>query len=190
MKHPFTVAAVCAASLFATAAFAPPAVAAKQHSGRDVCRADVERLCKGVQPGGGRIAQCLKDNEASVSAECKQHMAKMREHMQQRAQAFDQACKGDVDQYCKNVQRGQGRVVHCLRDNEAKLSPSCKGELAKMDEQRRQAHERMRGVAEACKGDAQQYCKDVSPGGGRVARCLKEHEAQLSSTCKSALKPS
>jgi hypothetical protein len=189
MKHFLTVAGLCAAGLLAAGLFAPGAVAAEQRPGRDVCRADVERLCKNVQPGGGRIAQCLKDNEASVSPECKEHMAKVSEHMHQRMQAFDQACKGDVEQYCKQVQPGQGRMVRCLRDNEAKLSASCKEQLAQMDEQRRRMHERMHGVAEACKGDAQQYCKDVHPGGGRVTRCLKDNEAKLSEGCKAALKP-
>jgi hypothetical protein len=186
MKHFLTVAGLCAAGLTAAALFAPGAVAAEQRPGRDVCRADVERLCKDVQPGGGRVAQCLKDNEASVSPACKERMAKVSERMQ----AFNQACKGDVEQYCKNVQPGQGRMMRCLHDNQAKLSASCKEQLAQIDEQRRQMHERMHGVAEACKGDAQQYCKDVHPGGGRVARCLKDNEAKLSSACKAALKPS
>jgi Golgi apparatus protein 1 len=184
MKHLVTVAAVYAASLFAAAD-----VAAQQQPGRDACRADVERLCKDVQPGGSRIAQCLKDNEASVSAECKEHMAKMRERVHERMKAFDEACKGDVEQYCKDVQLGQGRMVRCLRDNEAKLSASCKEQMAKMDEWRRQMHDRMHGVAEACKGDAQQYCKDVRPGGGRLMRCLKDNEGKLSDACKAALQP-
>jgi hypothetical protein len=34
------------------------------------CRADIESLCAGVQAGEGRIAQCLADNEAKLSARC------------------------------------------------------------------------------------------------------------------------
>ena len=44
-----------------------------------VCRTDVESLCAGVQPGHGRIAACLKQNEAQVSAPCKDALAKVRE---------------------------------------------------------------------------------------------------------------
>lgn len=185
MKHLVsTLAAVCSATLFATAA-----VADQQQMRSDACRADVERLCKDVPPGKGNIGKCLKDNEASVSAGCKEHIAKMRGQMQERVQAFDQACKGDAEQYCKGVQRGQGRMVGCLRDNQAKLSASCKGQLSQMDARRKQRQARMHGATEACKGDAAQYCKDVQPGGGRVANCLKANSAQLSAACKAAFKP-
>lgn len=37
---------------------------------RAACEADVRRLCSGIQPGGGRLLQCLRQNEADVSAVC------------------------------------------------------------------------------------------------------------------------
>jgi hypothetical protein len=33
----------------------------------------------------------------------------------------------------------------------------------------------------------QQYCSDVSPGGGRIAQCLRQHKSQLSTTCQAEL---
>jgi len=39
---------------------------------RSACGADVRSLCGGVAPGGGRIAQCLAGNAASLSPACKQ----------------------------------------------------------------------------------------------------------------------
>ena len=35
------------------------------------CRADVERLCSGIQPGGGRIAACLRDKHERIGAPCR-----------------------------------------------------------------------------------------------------------------------
>lgn len=35
-----------------------------------------------------------------------------------------------------------------------------------------------------CAEDAAKFCKDVKPGEGRVAACLKEHEKELSQACK------
>ncbi|TAL02306.1 MAG: hypothetical protein EPO08_07435 [Rhodospirillaceae bacterium] len=36
------------------------------------------------------------------------------------------ACDGDIKQLCAGIEPGQGRIVRCLRDNEAKLSQACK----------------------------------------------------------------
>ena len=38
-----------------------------------------------------------------------------------------------------------------------------------------------------CADDAARLCKDVQPGGGRVAKCLKEHEDELSPACQSEM---
>ena len=38
-----------------------------------------------------------------------------------------------------------------------------------------------------CKEDAQQFCKDVQAGGGRIIRCLKENQSKLSKGCQDAL---
>jgi Golgi apparatus protein 1 len=167
--------------------FASAAVADEQQVRSDACRSDVERLCKDVQPGEGRLAKCMKDNDASVSSACKEHMAKLRERGQERMQAFQQACKGDLDQYCKDVPHGQGRVVGCLRDHTDSLSASCKDQLAEIDKRHKQMHGRMHGIGEACKGDVGQFCQGVQPGGGRLAKCLKANETKLSDACKSAL---
>lgn len=37
---------------------------------RAACEADVRRLCGGIQPGGGKLLQCLQQNASSVSQTC------------------------------------------------------------------------------------------------------------------------
>ncbi|HWT65850.1 MAG TPA: cysteine rich repeat-containing protein, partial [Terracidiphilus sp.] len=39
---------------------------------RAACADDVQRLCAGVQPGGGRIVACLKEHKDALSDQCKQ----------------------------------------------------------------------------------------------------------------------
>jgi hypothetical protein len=39
---------------------------------RSACGGDVRSLCGGVQPGGGRILQCLATKAASLSPACKE----------------------------------------------------------------------------------------------------------------------
>ncbi|MBI5451258.1 MAG: hypothetical protein HY940_07865 [Gammaproteobacteria bacterium] len=38
------------------------------------CKDDVQKLCKDVQPGEGRIISCLKEHDADVSQACKKSM--------------------------------------------------------------------------------------------------------------------
>lgn len=42
---------------------------------RAACETDLKTLCAGIQPGNGRLAQCLRDNAASVSQPCKDQLA-------------------------------------------------------------------------------------------------------------------
>lgn len=44
-----------------------------------------------------------------------------------------------------------------------------------------------RAAAQACRADFKKLCNGVKPGGGRGAECLKQHEAELSDGCKTAM---
>ena len=39
-----------------------------------------------------------------------------------------------------------------------------------------------------CREDAKKFCGNEKPGGGRIAKCMKEHESELSPACQSAIK--
>ncbi|MDP3320141.1 MAG: cysteine rich repeat-containing protein [Bosea sp. (in: a-proteobacteria)] len=64
-------ASACAASLFLILA-APPASAQDRAAAlRDACGKDIATHCPDVQPGGGRIAACFKQNAAKLSEACR-----------------------------------------------------------------------------------------------------------------------
>jgi hypothetical protein len=42
---------------------------------QDACKADAEKLCKGITPGAGRIIACLKSHESELSPACKEKLA-------------------------------------------------------------------------------------------------------------------
>jgi hypothetical protein len=39
------------------------------------CKSDLQLLCAGVQPGGGRIRDCMKEHRTQLSANCKMAIA-------------------------------------------------------------------------------------------------------------------
>lgn len=148
--------------------FLMAAAQAEEKEGPGACRADVQKLCKGVQPGGGRIASCLKQHESEVSPGCKARIAEAKEE----GKEFADACKADAESLCKGVQPGQGRVMRCLMDHKDKVSANCRSKIAEAE------------TRHPCMKDMERLCKNVQPGEGRMAACMKQHEAQLSAECK------
>lgn len=86
------------------------------------CAEDAAKFCKGVQQGGGRIAQCLKEHANELSAACKSQAAEATEKIHD----FANACKADMKKFCAGTQPGEGRLVKCLKQHEAELSADCK----------------------------------------------------------------
>ena len=39
-----------------------------------------------------------------------------------------------------------------------------------------------------CAEDAKKFCGNERPGGGRIAKCMKSHESELTPSCQSAIK--
>jgi len=89
--------------------------------GKGACKADIEKFCKDIKPGGGRIWVCLKSNGDRLSQECANHIAMARE----KSREFRQACKGDAEKFWKGIAVGKGRIVSCLKSHEAELSDAC-----------------------------------------------------------------
>ena len=61
------IASIALVSL-SSAAFAQDA---DQPRGRGACRGDVQKLCAGVERGGGKIRECLSSNMDKLSDGCK-----------------------------------------------------------------------------------------------------------------------
>jgi hypothetical protein len=66
--------------LAASSAFAQ---APAQAEAMKYCKADVARLCPGVQMGGGRIIACLKEHKMEVSVGCAKFLQAMKAKMGQ-----------------------------------------------------------------------------------------------------------
>ena len=62
--------------------------------------------------------------------------------------------------------------MRCLAEHNDKLSSACRAKISEA-----QSHH-------PCMKDMERLCKDVQAGQGRMAECMKKHEAQLSPECK------
>ena len=140
---------------------------------QDACKADAERLCKDIPPGGGRIITCLKSHESDLSPACKERMAAGKARMER----VKEACKPDVEKFCQGIKPGEGRIVACLKSHDSELAPACRQVVERVEAAVHEVHE-------ACKSEAEKFCQGVQPGGGRIRACLKSHEAELSEACR------
>jgi hypothetical protein len=114
--------------------------------------------CSGVQPGGAEALQCLKRNEAQLSAACRSAVAAigggagaaagapgapaataapavapigpMPMLRPREALAIVQICGVEVRSLCAGVPFGGGRIISCLAANASSLSPSCYSALS------------------------------------------------------------
>jgi golgi apparatus protein 1 len=89
------------------------------------CSKDIEKTCKNKcstylgQACGGTVLRCLQDNMDKLqNDECKEevfYFVKMEVSDFRNDVILAEACKGDVDSYCADVEPGEGRVIECLR---------------------------------------------------------------------------
>jgi Golgi apparatus protein 1 len=158
----------CSSLLVAASLIGLSVAQAEEQENQHACRADVQKFCKGVRPGGGRIVICLKQHESELSSGCRERIAEAKEEGKELAAA----CKPDAEKLCKGVQPGQGRVASCLKQHQDQLSGECREKIAEAQSRH------------PCMKDAERLCKGVQPGEGRVMQCLHEHEAELSAECK------
>ena len=86
-------------------------------------------------------------------------------------------CQADVARLCPNVQPGRGAIRACLQQNTDQLSAECKAHID-------QAHQRFEAMRAACQPDVEKFCADVTPGGHRIAACLRAHASELSQACQ------
>ncbi len=140
----------------ATSPAAPAKPTAQQTAAiRAACRSDFMSNCSGVQPGGAEALQCLKRNEAQLSAACRSAVAAigggapseapsgapaataapapigpMPMLRPRDALAIVQICGAEVRSLCAGVPFGGGRIIGCLAANASSLSPSCYGALS------------------------------------------------------------
>lgn len=92
------------------------------------CEADSAILCPGLPLNSRKSFMCLMAYEDNLSLSCELGIAEAAMTLEQGLMAIDysiKACEADADKFCLDVEPGEGRIVSCLKQNEAKLANQC-----------------------------------------------------------------
>lgn len=108
--------------------FSIPALAVEVEK-KGACRAEVEKICPNLTMKTG-LGKCLRAHKSEFSKECQEKAEERRAEI--KVALTD--CKVDMKKLCAGVEKGQGRIVQCLKQNTAKLSPACKSHVEKAPE--------------------------------------------------------
>jgi hypothetical protein len=96
------------------------------------CEADAAILCPGLPLNSQKSFMCLMAYEDNLSLDCQLGIVEAAIALEMGMMAIDysiKACEADADKYCLDVEAGEGRIVSCLRENEAKLNKECTSAL-------------------------------------------------------------
>ena len=86
------------------------------------CATDIQSLCPGVKPGGGRVLACLQSHVGELSVGCSTILAK--------AIWVAKECAADIRQFCPNAT--YENVGDCMRPHLGQASGTCQSALAFM----------------------------------------------------------
>jgi len=93
------------------------------------CKEEIEKYCKNVTPGEGRVLACLYAYEDKLSGRCEYALWDAAVQLERAVAALSYAvneCSSDLKQFCANTPPGEGRLLQCIQKNDAKVSARCK----------------------------------------------------------------
>ncbi len=96
------------------------------------CKVELEKYCKDVTPGEGRVLSCLYAYGDKLSPKCEYALYDAAAQLERAVAALSYVaneCDDDLDKYCANVAPGEGRLLRCLEKKDKELTKRCKQAL-------------------------------------------------------------
>jgi hypothetical protein len=92
------------------------------------CQPEIDTYCSQVTLGEGRLLACFYAHEDKLSGRCQYALYEGAAQLEQFATAVTHVaieCLDDLENYCAEVEMGEGRVGTCLLEHKAEVAPAC-----------------------------------------------------------------
>jgi Golgi apparatus protein 1 len=166
------------------------------------CVFDVENFCEDVEPGGGKIHDCLLQHKQEISLPCARAEFRTVQNQVQDIRVnkmASAACKPALEKYCGTVEKGRAKMWDCLKENSEKddFPPLCAKILEKMKALRHSEFFLNPFMSMHCKKDAETLCsyesqnaatKDFSSDGELISCLIDNLKKVKSVSCKADLR--
>ena len=108
-----------------SAAFGADKIAETVENG---CKVELEKYCKDVTPGEGRVLACLYAHNDKLSSKCEyalfDSVIKLERAVMSMVYVAEE-CEKDLYEFCADVPIGEGQLLDCIEKNKKKVSKGC-----------------------------------------------------------------
>ncbi|OQR79285.1 Golgi apparatus protein 1-like, partial [Tropilaelaps mercedesae] len=161
------------------------------------CENDQKRLCQFIEPGEGRMLECLRSHHEKLTVSC-HHVVFRREGQMQSDNSVDykllHTCRRAIKKFCTDADSSQ--ALDCLAEyrREPALSDNCRSLIDARLLERNDDYRLNPKLKKHCKRDVEKFCLDIirkqedkeTELEGQVVRCLRENyvRKRLSDECE------
>ncbi len=92
------------------------------------CEKEINKYCKKVTVGEGRVLACLYAHSDKLSGQCEYALYDAAVQLERFVAALvyvANECDEDLEKYCSSVGIGEGRLLACLDKNSKKIQKRC-----------------------------------------------------------------
>ena len=135
MKNKRFLCSIVASVMFIWTASAMAANESLLESVAKGCMTELETYCKDVTPGQSRVLACLYAHGDKLSGKCEYALYDAAVQLERAVAALSylvNECAADLDQFCSEVEAGEGRLLACLEDHDVEVSARCKDAVSKV----------------------------------------------------------